>query len=566
MDKKSISPFTIVGILIGGCFFYFLMSFLYNFYLFGYQRVLITFFWGVLFGLAGYYFVLLGKKAHQELTNRLSVGILFLNFLFSIAIVFLSLQYPTLFPIRLFLMGATSLPIFILITLVAIFFANKLFKITIEKWNSVPVFFQKSLSFFDANLLGFMLAGIFFIIYFSLALVFNRTEFTLIDSLFEADNTYWLYFLGMESENYIPRTRAVHPLAYIILRPITWIVSFFLNGNTYYSILIVIATSGAFSVFLLWLFLKENGQKTYYALLFSSLLGATATHLVFGSFAESYIFSATALLLFLVLLQRKKNSLKVLVFAGLIVFGITISNMAQTVIATLFLRKNIKLLLRYVFFLLIFAVLLSIVNNYIYPYDSGFFFIPSDLLHEQKYMQSIWDFPTWKAVGRIYSVIRNMFFYTIAAPSSFFILPDPGKPLPRISFFSFSPGQFSHSEYDGTANIILFSWIFLLMLSGLIFLWMNRKRQNWDTQNNLFSLALLGIIFFNFIFHVFYGEDPFLYSADWAYALVLFTALSLDKFSQFWWGKFILLAFLGMLMINNFQFLHRFMEFMAQSI
>ena len=146
----------------------------------------------------------------------------------------------------------------------------------------------------------------------------------------------------MNIEHHTPLTRAVHPLAYIILRPLVWIASIFLNGNIYYSILTVIASSGAFSVFFVWFFLKENGQKSFYALLFAAILGATTTHLLFGSFVESYIFSATALLFFLVLLQRKKTSFGVLVSAGLIVFGITISNVAQTAIATLFLSPPLS--------------------------------------------------------------------------------------------------------------------------------------------------------------------------------------------------------------------------------
>ncbi len=539
--------------------FYFWISLLFSLYTATYARVLLTVLWGLFFGLIGFYLL----KKEISLSNNFwqLLGILFCNSLFGFAVLLLVLGYPDLFNAAVFQMNGSVLWFFLPIALIAFFFAFQ-----VQQKYALPEWLLHPVHFLEEHFFGIVLAGIFFVSYFLLAIVFNRTEIRIIDSLFEADNTYWLYFLGMDNVAQVPQIRAVHPLAYIILRPLTWLVSLFLNGNPYYAIMIVIAAAGALSVFLVWLFLRENGQGQVFSLIMASMLGATTTHLVFGAFAESYIFSAAAILFFFVVLQRKNSALKSLVPAGLLVFGITISNIVQTLTALFFVRKKIRLILRYLLILLLLAVLFSIVNNAIYPYDSGYFFIPSNLLKEQKYTQSVFDFPAWKLHGRIYATVRNLFFYTVVAPNFFFTLPDPGKPLPRISFFSFSPGQFSHSSFDGFGNLILFTWLALLGFAGLCFLWSLRKREHWSEAKTLFSLALLANIVFNLLFHIIYGEDPFLYSADWAYALILFVALSLEELARHWWSKAILVLFVVMMMVNNIAFLERLMDVLAKAI
>ncbi len=553
---------TLVRSLFAGAgliFFYGWMGLLFSFYETAYARVLLTFLWGALSGLVGSCFV----QRKYTLTRSFwqLLGILFTNCIFGFAVLLLALRHPDLFKVSLFQMDRDASLLFLPTSLVAFSLAFH-----VQRKYKLQRQLVRLTSFLDEHGWGILLAGIFFVSYFILAIIFNRTEIRIVDSFFEADNTNWLYFLGMDGAFQPVTIRVVHPLAYLIMRPLTWLMSLFLNGDTYFSILFVIAGAGAFSVFLVWVFLRKSGLGKVFSLLSASVLGVTTTHLLFGSFAESYIFSAAAILLFFVILQRKSSSLKSLVPAGVLIFGITISNVIQTLVGLFFVRKNIKLMIRYLLLLLFFAVLLSVVNNAIYPYESSYFFMPDKLLNEQKYTQSVFDFPAWKLQGRIYATVRNLFFYTVVAPSFFFTLPDPGKPLPRFSFFSFSPGQFSHSSYDGLGNLTLIFWLALLLFSGLRFLWTLREKQNWDAPVTLFSIALLANIAYNLFFHVIYGEDPFLYSADWAYALVLFVALSFTGISRRWWSKVLLAVFLVIVMINNFLFIGHFIEVLDQAI
>ena len=544
----------------GLALFYFWISLLFSVYGSAFKGVLLTCAWGLIFGVVGIY--LLKKELSFSKIFWQSLSIIFINSIFGLAIVRLALRYPTLF--HRYVFGIDDLVPFLLFLLAS----ASVFYLAFQVYQrfSLPTWLEAPRRFVDEHLWGLALAGIFLISYFVLAILFNRTEFYMIDSLFEGDHSYWLSFFGVDAVHIQPNIRAVHPLVYIFLRPLSWFASLFLHGNMYYATLLVIAATGALAVFLVWLFLHEYGLSQPAALLLASIFGATTTHLLFGAFAESYIFSATAILLLFVLVQRKSTTLKSLVPAGLLVFGITISNIVQTLTALFFVRKNAKLVVRYLLILLLLAVLLNVVNNALYPYESGYFFIPSSLLKEQKYSQSVFDFPAWKLQGRIYATVRNLFFYTVVAPSAFFTLDDPGKPLPRISFFSFSPGQYSHSAYDGFANLILFAWLALLAFSGIHFLWSLRKKKNWNIPQTLFSLALLTNIGFNLFFHIIYGEDPFLYSADWAYALVLFVALSFSRFFEYWWVKAYFFIFLILLMGNNFAFIGRLIDVIAQAI
>lgn len=61
-------------------------------------------------------------------------------------------------------------------------------------------------------------------------------------------------------------------------------------------------------------------------------------------------------------------------------------------------------------------------------------------------------------------------------------------------------------------------------------------------------LACLG---FNFLLHAGYGVEPFLYSADWTYALILFTAIELGKLTERLWFKVFLFALSMAIFINN---------------
>jgi hypothetical protein len=75
------------------------------------------------------------------------------------------------------------------------------------------------------------------------------------------------------------------------------------------------------------------------------------------------------------------------------------------------------------------------------------------------------------------------------------------------------------------------------------------------SQPNRLGLALLGCVLFNFAFHFFYGFEPFLYVADWTYALILFVAVGLRPLAHNKWLQVALLILVALLTLNNLSFL-----------
>jgi hypothetical protein len=76
-------------------------------------------------------------------------------------------------------------------------------------------------------------------------------------------------------------------------------------------------------------------------------------------------------------------------------------------------------------------------------------------------------------------------------------------------------------------------------------------------------LGLPGSLAFNFLLHMFYGTELFLYASFWTYALILFVALALAGFAGRQWFETILAVFLIILMINNFWFIFNILRALA---
>jgi uncharacterized protein (DUF486 family) len=88
----------------------------------------------------------------------------------------------------------------------------------------------------------------------------------------------------------------------------------------------------------------------------AGLLGLSNSHLILSVFLESYMFSAVALIVFLLLIQQEEKPLAHLVPAGLLSFGITMTNFIQTCILFFVTTPRIKTIFKYVLSVLILAV------------------------------------------------------------------------------------------------------------------------------------------------------------------------------------------------------------------
>ncbi|OGO26858.1 MAG: hypothetical protein A2W33_00650 [Chloroflexi bacterium RBG_16_52_11] len=409
------------------------------------------------------------------------------------------------------------------------------------RWKSTAL-----VSFLREHAPGLILALFFVCVYTYLGLRLNHPGIDTTDNFLDADNFTWMRRIAWEN-GYQYEMRGPHPFAYLIFRPLGWIFNLFLQ-NPFLSALLLNTLTGGLCVFLAWIFVKDRFQNKIYALLIAALMGSTTSHLWFGSVIESYIFSAAALMSFFVLLQSKKDATCGLILAGLVTFGITLTNVLQTFIGFLVTRPKIKGLIRYAGIVISLGLILSLIQSAWYP-SSKLFFLASNALAERDFSISIFQEPSWRAMGRIVLLIRTILVYTVIAPRPFVFGEEVGGAFPRFNFFLIAPGEYAFSSYDGLGNLLVFLWAGLLLAAGIFFLRNTIRKRNPDM-----ALAFVLCIAFNFALHLSYGYEPFLYSPDWAYALVFFVALALGGFAQARWFHVGLLVFFVLLAYNQWQF------------
>ncbi len=416
--------------------------------------------------------------------------------------------------------------------------------------------FQSFKSFFKENAQGILIALFFFAVYTWLGARLNFPHNDTTDNFLDADNYPWMMRIAAPG-GYSYEMRGPHPFAYFIFRPLGAIFNLFTRDFPLSAILLN-TLMGALCVLFAWMFIKRQFQNSIYAALIACLLGLSSAHIFLGSVIETYIFSAAAMMFFFLLLQAG-SSTSALVGASLLTFGITMTNLAQNFIGFALetlraktLRDSIKEVIRFVGLTLSIGIVLSLIHAAWYP-SSKLFFLISDAQAEKDFAYSIFHEPSWRAVGRLMLLARTILLYAVIAPKPYVFYEEVGGDFPRFNFFKIVPGTFSYSSYDGLGNILVIAWMFLLLAAGAMFLVNFARTRKIDLS---FSFALC--VLFNFLLHVNYGYEPFLYSPDWTYALIFFVALSLAPLAKnrfFQGGMFIFLILLAYNQALFFEFI-----------
>lgn len=417
-------------------------------------------------------------------------------------------------------------------------------------------------SFLREHVPGIALALLFLGIYTWFGLRLNIPGVDTTDNFLDADNSSWMRRISAPDGSSL-EMRGPHPFAYFIFRPLGWLFNFFTQDPPLSAILLNTFT-GALCVFLTCIFIKRQFQDSTYALLIASLLGLSASHLFFGSVVETYIFSAAALIGFMLVIQNRTDSISAPVTLSLLTFGITLTNFVQNFIVFLVgqtlkiqtFRVSLAKIFQFTALTLSLGILVSVVHAAWFP-SSKLFFLLADAQAEDEFTLSILQEPAWRAAGRVILLIRTIFLYTVVAPRPYIFGSEVGGTFPRFNFFKIAPETFSYSSYDGLGNLLVIVWAVLLLISGLFFL-----RNLTRTHKADLSLAFALSILFNFILHLNYGYEPFLYSPDWAYALIFFVAFSLAPLAGNRLFKAGIFVFLILLAYNQFQFL----EFIFETI
>ena len=391
--------------------------------------------------------------------------------------------------------------------------------------------------FVDKHLDGLLLAAFFFTVYLLIASIFNQPLFNYDDLFFDTDAKLWRTRFATESyRDYFERP--VHPLVLMVVRPFVRLISLFLKGDTFYAAVVLVALTGALSVFLVWYFVKETTGSSLYAALVGALFGGSTSQMIFGSFMETYVFLGAAALIFIVLLLKDMPTYT-LVLTGIAAFGITISNFAQTVFAHILVKRNLKQWIIYGAIVTVLVFPLNILNNYIYPNASPYFWDFKALGWEEKNV-----FPV--NLQRANYLGRVMVMSSFVAPEPLLLKEYP--PILKVWLFRASirkaPTQIAQ-YYGWFETSVAYLWLGFVALGGLLFL------KNLRKQDMRFPLTFIVTILFYFALHLQYGKDVFLYAANWTYAITLFLALAWQELSKKRWFQFSLLGFVSLMLVNN---------------
>lgn len=517
----------------------------------------------------GYFIVQRAVTSFREgfLSRPINILLAFLLPVFGVALLVSALQYPAMFALEYILVPQEWLALFLLTAFASAFLP--LFLITHH--SSLVIRLVSYFSFLTPHAPGLYAAGMFFFIELVISRSLNHPALETNTVIFESDAGPWMNILA--SPGSAPINRSVHPLSLILIRPLIRLVSSFMGEHYVLGGMIVVSAVAAACVFMTWLFVKRATNSTTYAFLFAVLLGSTATHLLFGSLVENYIFGAAALLLFFLLIQSGETRFSVLVPVGLLLFGITITNLVQGLIALLFNKFGFKRLVQYSVVVLSLGVLLTVITNIIYPKHITFFFVPEDIAFEFNFVKTSragvlsdpMDVSDPQSLSRKLNVVlRSILLYGVVGPDIIEAVSEK-PPFPTIDLKTFDVRAKSLASYRGLSNLPLALW--LILLAGALFMFVKNMRTSKHTP---LMLGLLGTLGFNFFMHLFYGTELFLYTSYWVYALVLFVALALSDHSKVWWVQWGIAVIILVITLNNFEFtlniFHALAPFYADSL
>jgi hypothetical protein len=532
--------------LLGILFSYFTSGFLFNFYTTRYEALLLTFIIHSAVSPAIY------RLLTKQKAGRIETGITFALFgvvlAFTVFMFQTAAKFPSLFTPSFYLIPNDRMVSFILAIAASLPFSVWILIVIKNRKFDRTRFFQV----IDENLSGLFLAAFFFSFYLIFASIFNQPVFDVDDIFFDADSNLWRWRFA--TENYRDYYwRSVHPFVLIIIRPLVSLISLFFKGNTLYATFVLTALTGALCVFLVWYFVKNVINNSLYALLIAAIFGASTAQLVYGSLIETYIFLAAAALIFLVLLLKDRSTFA-LVIAGLVAFGITISNFGQTVIAHLLVKRDFKAWVKYGLIVAALVIPLTLLNNWAYPNSQPYFFDLSTYGSEGHN-----SFPP--TVQRANYLGRVMLLHSFVAPQP--LILEEEIPFLKVWMFraSIKKDPMRISQYENWFSTSVASiWFALILLGGSLFL------KNLRKQDNRFSFAIILILLFNFALHMQYGKDVFLYATNWTYAITLFFALAWRELAEKRWFQVLLLVFLGLVLANNSQLFYTMLSTSALHI
>jgi hypothetical protein len=217
------------------------------------------------------------------------------------------------------------------------------------------------------------------------------------------------------------------------------------------------AGAGALCVLLAWNLARQLLRSEVLALCTAALLGLSTSHLILSVSLETYIFSAAILLGFTILSAREARSLRTLIPAGLVTFGITLTNFAQTLILLGFQEPKPAKLIRYTVIVLAAAAALAFVQVRLYP-TSQPFYVPGHLLAEDRYSYNLFGEGPAAALERAHVLGRTISVFSVVAPRPLVFMEETGCEFPCFQTYKHRWDGAIINSYAGLGSLLARTW------------------------------------------------------------------------------------------------------------
>jgi hypothetical protein len=364
-----------------------------------------------------------------------------------------------------------------------------------------------------------------FLVFFSLYLATGRSLgrtgiFAHDDALFQSDTSRAAGDLTEPGADHY-RTK-VHPLFVILLNPAGALLRK-VTGAPLLAAAILVSCAGALCVVAAHAFFAAIGHGTTAALALACLLGVSASHLIFASIPDTFIFTALGLVVCAWLALRRPGSLAAAVPAGIFATGMATTNIALS--SLLFfggtrqapgfwraVRKSAALVL----LVLTVTAGLSLVQKAVYP-SSNLFFTRESFREDAGYVFHPRSAKRARIRGMV--LLRHLAVFGIVAPEP---QVRPAKDSP-VSWVTFHKATLAESAGTGRAAVALLLALDLLAVYGIL---RHRLYREPVLQSLILSIAFLATL------HYFYGDDLFLYSCSWVFLVLAMLAWGLRGVSQ----------------------------------
>ena len=312
-------------------------------------------------------------------------------------------------------------------------------------------------------------------------------------------------FRNINPDNTLIHRTHTHPLFSIIFIPLTK-VSLLIGLEVVQFGRLLIAASGSITCGALFVLLRSSQLSTMSSFIGVCIFLCSGAFIFWWSVIETFPIGGALISLVFLLIAVNLKSMTMWVFATPLTFGITVTNWVICIIGVFQTFSRIKAIQVLIIGLVMSAVLYALQNHY-FQTNQGFV---DQTISEQQFLVFPENAHQILHYSKIYIKRAIVFISSPAMVAQGYVELQPKGQFGLIyGFFNYS--------WVGWLGVLC--W-FVLILHGASNLLSSRK-------NNDLANTLLTFIAFQFLLHLFYGDNPFLYCAHYVTSLVIVASFSL---------------------------------------